>query len=278
METYDIIMLTLLGVATLYGALKGLAWQIASLASLVLSYLAAYKFRGELAAKIDATPPWNVFLAMLMLYAATSMVIWLLSNAVSATIDRWKFRDFDRQLGALAGFVKGVLFCVVVTLFVVTLLGETARQSVVRSKSGAYIARLLHDTDSVMPPEIKAVLAPHIARLNAELDPNRRPASVLGESGSGEPRVAGGDLGAAWDKILPRPRPGALDLRRGAGTEGPAAGSEDAGDGGGAADGEARDAGRGEGSRGLGAWNDDGNQGGRSGPSGPISPYGRRPF
>jgi membrane protein required for colicin V production len=277
METYDIIMLTLLGVATLYGALKGLAWQIASLASLVLSYLAAYKFRGELAAKIDATPPWNIFLAMLMLYAATSAVIWLLSAAVSATIDRWKFRDFDRQLGALAGFVKGVLFCVVVTLFVVTLLGETARQSVVRSKSGAYIARLLHDTDSIMPPEIKSVLAPHIARLNAELDPNRRPDTVLDESRGGEPRVAVGDLGAAWDKILPRPRPGALDLRRGAGAEGSGVGAENAGDGGGA-DGEARDAGRGEASRGLGAWNGDGSQGDRSGPSGPISPYGRRPF
>jgi membrane protein required for colicin V production len=130
METYDIIMLALLGAATIYGALKGLAWQIASLASLVLSYLAAYKFRGELAAKIDATPPWNVFLAMLILYVATSSVIWLLFNAVATTIERLKFRDFDRQMGALAGFVKGVLLCVIVTLFVVTLLGETARQSV----------------------------------------------------------------------------------------------------------------------------------------------------
>lgn len=255
METYDIIMLALLGAATIYGALKGLAWQIASLASLVLSYLAAYKFRGELASKIDATPPWNVFLAMLILYVATSSVIWLLFNAVATTIERLKFRDFDRQMGALAGFVKGVLLCVIVTLFVVTLLGETARQSVVRSKSGAYIARLLHDTDSIMPSEIKTVLAPHIARLNAELDPASRPGPLPGTTGGGEPRIAGGDGGTAWDKILPQPRPGTLDLRRGAASND----GEDASN---------RDA------SGGGAVNRDG----RGGDRGPISPFSRRPF
>jgi membrane protein required for colicin V production len=252
METYDIIMLAMLGAATVYGALKGLAWQIASLASLVLSYVAAYKFRGVLAAKIDATPPWNVFLAMLILYVATSSLIWLLFNAVATTIERLKFRDFDRQMGALAGFVKGVLLCVILTLFVVTLLGETARQSVVRSKSGAYIARLLHDTDSVMPSEIKAVLAPHIARLNAELDPaaKSRTDAPFGSPSPGEPRVAGGgDSGTAWDKILPRPRPGALDLRRGG------SGSNGSGSNGADQDGHGSDVG-----------------------TPPISPYGRRPF
>jgi membrane protein required for colicin V production len=250
METYDIIMLGLLVAATAYGALKGLAWQIASLASLVLSYLAAYKFRGELAAKIDATPPWNVFLAMLMVYVATSLLIWLLFRVVATTIDRLKFRDFDRQMGALAGFVKGVLFCVVVTLFVVTLLGETARRSVVRSKSGAYIARLLHDTDSIMPSEIKAVLAPHIARLNQELDPTSKPPTGPGIFESDEPRVAGGDGGTAWDKILPRPRPGTLDLRRSGTVDGSVNDGSDSGD---------------SGSR-------------RSRDTVPVSPYGRRPF
>lgn len=246
METYDIIMLALLAAATVYGALKGLAWQIASLASLALSYLAAYKFRGDLAAKIDATPPWNVFLAMLILYVATSSLIWLVFNAVATTIERLKFRDFDRQMGALAGFVKGVLLCVIITLFVVTLLGETARQSVVRSKSGAYIARLLHDTDSIMPSEIKTVLAPHIARLNTELDPagKQRIDPPVGGRTNGEPRVAGGEGagGTAWDKILPRPRPGAFDLR----------GRSDS--------------------------SNNGSSGGREADNEPVSPYGRRPF
>jgi hypothetical protein len=37
METYDIVMLAVLGLATLFGFLKGFAWQVASLASLILS-------------------------------------------------------------------------------------------------------------------------------------------------------------------------------------------------------------------------------------------------
>ncbi len=44
METYDICMLLVLVAATVFGAYKGMAWQIASLASLVVSYFVALRF------------------------------------------------------------------------------------------------------------------------------------------------------------------------------------------------------------------------------------------
>ncbi|MFO0817399.1 MAG: CvpA family protein [Pirellulales bacterium] len=190
MEAYDIIMLVVLGAATLWGALKGLAWQVASLASMIVSYLVAYRFRGELAPKINAEAPWNVFLAMLILYVASSSLIWLLFRVLSTTIERMKMKDFDRQLGAIFGFGKGVLFCAVVTLFAATLLGETARQSIVRSKSGHYIARLLHDADSLMPEEVKAVLGPYLEDFDNKVDPDYRP------------REAGGGESISWDRIM----------------------------------------------------------------------------
>ncbi len=193
METYDVVMLVVLGAATLFGALKGLAWQVASLASMVLSYLVAYKFRGELASKIDAAQPWNVFLAMLILYVASSSVVWLVFRVLSTTIDKMKMKDFDRQLGAILGFGKGILFCAVVTLFAVTLLGETARQSIVRSKSGLYIARLLRDADNVMPHEIKSVLDPYLKDFDQRLDPTYQ----ASEAGGGEP--------ISWDRIIRKP-------------------------------------------------------------------------
>ncbi|MFO0906086.1 MAG: CvpA family protein [Pirellulales bacterium] len=195
METYDIVMLVVLGAATLWGALKGLAWQLASLASMVVSYLVAYKFRGELATKIDATPPWNVFLAMLILYVATSSAIWLIFQVLSNTMERMKLKDFDRQMGALFGFGKGVLFCGLVTLFAATLLGETARRTIVRSKSGLYIARHLHSAEAIMPAEIKQVLEPHLREFDEQFDDAgpRESSPKLGEAGGGE--------GMSWDRI-----------------------------------------------------------------------------
>ena len=73
MQSYDIFMLIVLAGATLFGFWKGLAWQVASIGSIVLSYFAATYFREPVAAAIDAEPPWNMFLAMLIIYVAASL-------------------------------------------------------------------------------------------------------------------------------------------------------------------------------------------------------------
>ena len=53
--------------ATVFGAWKGLAWQVASLAAIFASYIVAYQFRHTLAAWIPIPAPWSIFLAMLLL-------------------------------------------------------------------------------------------------------------------------------------------------------------------------------------------------------------------
>lgn len=184
MEIYDIIMLTVLIGATIFGFMKGLAWQIAALASIFASYFVAFQFRDTVAGLISADPPWNVFLAMLILYLGSSLGIWLVFRLISDIIDRLRLREFDRQIGAILGLVKGGLLCVVVTLFAVTLLGNEHRSTIVRSYSGHYIARLLHDADPVMPQEVKGILRPYVENLDRQLgeplpatasDPNSAP-------------------------------------------------------------------------------------------------------
>ena len=56
MQYYDILMLSVVLGATVWGAWKGLAWQIASLASMVVSYYVALRFRDPVAGLIDALP------------------------------------------------------------------------------------------------------------------------------------------------------------------------------------------------------------------------------
>lgn len=175
MQAYDILMLIVLGGAVMIGFRKGLVWQIASVAAIGVSYLVAVQFREVLAGYIDADPPWNMFLAMLILYVGTSFVIWLLFQFVRGFIDRAKLREFDRQLGAIFGLAKGVLLCVIITLFAVTLLGDDHRQQIIESKSGLYIARLLDRADAVMPEELHEFLHPYLHRLEGESVPSGRP-------------------------------------------------------------------------------------------------------
>ncbi len=165
-EIYDIIMLVVLAGAMLFGAIKGFAWQLASIGSIVASYIVAYKYREPFSQSIQADPPWNRFLAMLILYIGTSLVIWVAFRMISGSIDRLKLREFDRQVGAMFGLAKGGLYCILVTLFSVTLMGDRAREGIVRSKSGHYIADILDRSEAVIPPEIHEVVQPYLERFD----------------------------------------------------------------------------------------------------------------
>ncbi|MBN2578123.1 MAG: CvpA family protein [Pirellulales bacterium] len=171
---YDIIMLVVLVGTLLFGVWKGMAWQAASLGSLVLSAVVALQFGDSLAPYISAEAPWNRYLAMFVLYLGTSLTIWVVFRLVSKAIDRVKLKEFDRQLGALFGLAKGVLLCVVITFFAVTL-SETARQAVLKSYSGYAIAQLTRHAGPVLPEDVRAVIGKYIDELDHKLDPNTPP-------------------------------------------------------------------------------------------------------
>src|SRR5262249_30199428 len=170
----DICMLVVLIAAALLGAWKGMAWQVASTASLVLSYLVALRFSAPLAHHFGQQAPLNRFIAMFVLYMGTSLAIWFAFRLVAGFIDRLRLREFDRQLGALFGAAKGVLLCVAITFFAVTL-SERARTSVLHSRSGYMIALLLDRAQGVMPKELHDVLDPYLHKLEHELNPTRSP-------------------------------------------------------------------------------------------------------
>jgi len=170
MGMYDILMLVIFGGAVLFGAWKGLAWQVASLAAIVVSYIVAINFREPLGQLLQTEPPWNNFLAMLILFLGTSLIIWMIFGRVKASIKKMHLAGFDRQAGALLGAVKGALLCMVVTMFAVTLFGETTTQAVFNSRSGGYITRGINQLTAVVPPEIHDVLNPYVDRFNQALE------------------------------------------------------------------------------------------------------------
>jgi membrane protein required for colicin V production len=172
MQSYDIIMLVVLVGATIFGFWKGMAWQIASLASLVVSYVASLKFSEQLA-PMFGQPPLNRFAAMAAIYVGTSFVIWTLFRLVSRVIDKVRLEAFDKQLGAIIGFAKGVLLCLVITFFAVSV--PAGRATVIGSQSGHYIVALLDKAHAVVPPELHQIVDPYLNNLEQKLNPNYQP-------------------------------------------------------------------------------------------------------
>lgn len=172
MQTYDLCMIAVLVGATIFGFWKGMAWQIASLASLVVSYFAALRFSTQLAPMFGDHAPFNRFVAMLVIYIGTSLVIWTLFRLIAGVIDKVKLETFDRQLGAVFGFSKGVLLCIVITFFAVAALPPAQGEAIVASQSGRYIVALLDKSHSVFPPEIHEVIDPYVQKIEQQLNAN----------------------------------------------------------------------------------------------------------
>ena len=83
MQTYDFLMIAVLAAATIFGFWKGLAWQVASLASLVVSYFVALRFAGRLAPMISKHEPWNKLLADYNIFQGRLLIVVWLSTLLS---------------------------------------------------------------------------------------------------------------------------------------------------------------------------------------------------
>ena len=165
MQPYDIFMVTVLALAVVWGAWKGLAWQIASIASIFASYFVAISFRAPLARSIGLEPPLNMVAAMLILYLVSSLIIWVAFNMIRDFIEKLRLKEFDRQIGAVFGLAKGIVICVLITLFTVGLSNAATRDAVFRSQSGKYIAILLDKAAPLLPDEVRRLFYDSMQRL-----------------------------------------------------------------------------------------------------------------
>ncbi|MCC6124144.1 MAG: CvpA family protein [Pirellulales bacterium] len=173
-QPYDIVILAVLLGAILFGVWKGLAWQVASLAALILSGIVAVSCSASVAPYFSTKEPWNRFLAMFVLYVLTALAIWIAFRFISGLIERVKLQEFDRQMGALFGLAKGCLLCIVITFFAVTL-GESTRQLVLKSYSGDAIARITRHAIPILPEDVRANFGKYIDDFQKKLDPNTPP-------------------------------------------------------------------------------------------------------
>jgi membrane protein required for colicin V production len=158
MTIYDAAMVILVVAGMLWGAWRGITWQLASIASLILGYSVAHPLSGQLAPQFPGEPVVARSLAMLVIYAAVSGGVFLGAWIVRATLRRLKFEAFDRHLGMVLGGLEGALLGLVVTLFIVNLAPQT-RSAIFASPTGRVVGQILNTLGPALPGEFRTVLA-----------------------------------------------------------------------------------------------------------------------
>jgi membrane protein required for colicin V production len=173
-EGYDLVMLGILAAAAVLGYFKGVIWQIAWIAGIAASAVVALRFGGPLAPFFGTQAPWNKLIAMLALYVATSMAVWLVFGAIAGLVKTVQLSSFDHQMGLLFGLAKGTLLCIVVTFFAV-MLAPGYRDQIVGSRSGRIVAEIIVRSDQFLPPDVIETVKPFVQRFEDEI---RRPSGA----------------------------------------------------------------------------------------------------
>lgn len=166
---FDLVVAAILLFTTIRGAAKGVAWQLAGIGALVLCFLFATPLSLSIAPMIKLAPPLNRWVAMLGIYLVFSFGTFTVARGFREALEKAKFVEFDRHLGALFGLAKGAIFVLVATFFMVAMSAQ-ARQFVLTTYTGYAAAHIMDAIDPIMPNELHAILEPYIHELDA-VDP-----------------------------------------------------------------------------------------------------------
>jgi len=184
-QIFDIIALILVGWLTLRGAMRGIVAQILSIVSIVASWIIAVKFSPIIAPMISDEAPGNRLIAMLILFVAGYFAIWLIRGLLDDVIKAIRLKNVDRSLGALLGFAKGVLLCLIITFFLV-IFSPASRDFVLGSISGKYFATGVERISVLIPADVSEILSKNITKFQGLLEekpvPNLHPLENLKES------------------------------------------------------------------------------------------------
>lgn len=169
MNAFDLFICVILLFTTIRGAAKGVAWQLAGIGALVLCFMFATPLSLTLAPMIKLAPPLNRWVAMLGIYLVFSFGTFAIARGFREALEKAKFVEFDRHMGALFGLLKGALIALVITFFSVAM-SQQAREYILKTYTGYAAAHIMNALDPVMPKELHAILEPYIHGLDA-VDP-----------------------------------------------------------------------------------------------------------
>jgi len=214
---YDLLTLGVLMYAMFRGAMKGIVWQLASIAALLMCFFFSGSLSAAVAPFIRVEPPLNQWIAMFILYLVFSFISFGVARVLHEMIESMKIESLDRHLGAILGLVKGGMFSLFLTFFLVTL-SHSARETIINSESGYVAAVVIDRLDPVIPGDLHALLEPYIRRLDApEIERQHREERFAkdGQREDGRDRLGREDLADDRDPAdRDRPDPDGVDRDR----------------------------------------------------------------
>jgi uncharacterized membrane protein required for colicin V production len=157
MAWFDLVALIVIGVSALQGAWRGMASQLAPIASLVIGYLVAIPMSKDLAPWFGTEAPGNRFLAALVLYVAISFAVHMVTGFFRETLAQFRLASFDNHLGFLLGGAKGFVIVMLMSFFGIGLSSKS-RETILATRTGKLSASAMMQIEPLLPGEVRDLL------------------------------------------------------------------------------------------------------------------------
>lgn len=167
---YDILVLAILLYFTVRGAARGMVWQLAGIAGIVVCFVFADAISAFGGPYVTLEEPLNNWVVLFGAYVVFTLISYVIAGRITELLARVKLKEFDSHLGAVLGFVKGVVICLIITFLAVTM-SETARSALKQSRSGIAAARIVktvHPYLPILPPKLVEALEKYIHLMDDE--------------------------------------------------------------------------------------------------------------
>ena len=147
MTTFDIIVFSILGLSVVLSLFKGLVKEIFSLLSYLGGYLMAAHYQQSFAQVfIEIIPSKAIakLIAFIAIYIFTAIIISLIGRVFrSMIISATKLSIFDRLIGGVVGFGKGLIIIVAI-IYPIQFFPNISQKLTQDSQTAPYLAKVLH--------------------------------------------------------------------------------------------------------------------------------------
>jgi|GEM_PF-1128066 len=158
---YDILVVCILLFFLVKGAARGLIWQLASIAGILLCITFAGTATRVIGPHINLAPPTNQWAVMFITYLLASFVAFGFARTLNGWIDKLELKEFNRHLGALFGLLKGALLVLIMTFMIVTFSANT--RGMLKDSQAAHIAaKVIQQIEPIVPDKLHDQVAKYI--------------------------------------------------------------------------------------------------------------------
>jgi uncharacterized membrane protein required for colicin V production len=161
---YDFAVLGVLVYCMARGASRGLVFQLATIAGIILCLMFAETFSGIVGPHISLQPPLNEWVTMFGAYLFFSFIAFGAARMLTKGIEGAGLKEYNSHLGAVFGLAKGVVVCLVATFFLATL--DATHNVIANSRSGYYAAVTMQRLHPIMPEKLHDALNRYIHSLD----------------------------------------------------------------------------------------------------------------